>query len=111
MDHSGGVSARSGLQTSLANSAQEPTAAYSTKTFYSNYIGANSLKGTTTNSQTNSFVKKSRNSSYSTMKVDDTTNNTRNKVGGAKHAEMKASQTQSHLTQTSGINLVGPFQN
>ena len=65
MHTTGGVSARSN---NLHHTVLEEPPNYSTKTFYSNYIGANSQKGTATNSQAGSFVKKSRNNSYSTLK-------------------------------------------
>ena len=61
----GGVSARS----SLNPGGDFARAQYSQKTFYSNYIGANSAKGGSgvNTSHTSSFVKKSRNNSHSTI--------------------------------------------
>jgi len=66
------------------------------KTFYSNYIGANSVKhsGNIPNSQASSFVKKSRNNSYSTINASS------NAQGIASQELMKASQTQSNLIAT-----------
>ena len=104
--NSGGISARStqGTTAQMPNQQhglhqQQPATSgnYNQKTFYSNYIGANSFKGNSShaaNSQVSSFVEKSRNNSYSTANMTNA-----NAAANNVHLrpEMKSSQTQSHL--------------
>ena len=117
--NSGGISARStqGTTAQMNNQQhglhqQQPSTSgnYNQKTFYSNYIGANSAKGNNShavNSQVSSFVEKSRNNSYSTANMNNANATAANNVH--LRSEMKSSQTQSHLIG-SGNNALSQTQ-